>query len=172
MAKLKIKFTEDQIKLIKALRFEQINPKFYVTPAHEDVSVEEVGNTRFNVISWNRMGNGGFETVAPITVQNAMDLGDNLYGIDSYNLWGGTYILEDMALILGKMDKLIEGTSEDPDGPKFDEETTQYFFEMANFIVDNLCNIEEILHQFCTEGIQADTTYSCKPNEHIWHKEE
>lgn len=173
MARKKIEFTEDQIKLIKNLRFGHIEPKFFVEPCHEDVSVKNVGNSRYNVSNIVREnGKPVAESIAPIEVRNPLDFGDNLYGVDTYNLWGGTYIYEDIAYIVGKMDKVVEGTLEDPDGPKFDEETTQYLDELASFIIDNLSDIEEILHQFCTEGIRTGVAYTCKPNEHIWHKED
>lgn len=98
-------------------------------------------------------------------------LGDEYFTIDTYDLFGGTYLYEDMALILGYMDKVIPGTMEDADGPKFDDETLEHLNELDSFIVENLQNIEDILHQFCTEGIQPGVTYWCNPSEHIWHKE-
>ena len=171
MAKIKIQFTEDHIKLIKNLRFGEIEPKFYVTPIHDSVGVNVVGNGKFNITNVEKFGNEVIETIAPIEVKSAQDYGGNLYGIDSFNLWGGTYIYEDIAYIIGKMDHVLEETLEDPDGPKFDDETTQYMDELASFIIDNLVNIEEILHQFCTEGIQEGVVYTCKPNEHLWSKE-
>ena len=169
MARLRIQFTDDIVKLVRNLRFGPIQAKFFVYPRHESVEVEEVDNGRYNVITRTVSGE---EEISPIEVVNSQDVGDNLYGIDTYDLWGGTYIFEDMAYILGKMDRVIEGTLEDPDGPKFDEETTEYLHGLASFIIDNLSNIEEILHQFCTEGIRTDVVYTCKPNEHIWKIEE
>ena len=97
---------------------------------------------------------------------------DANYSIDTYDLFGGTYLYEDMAYILGLMDKVIPGTMEDADGPKFEEETMQHLMELDSFIVDNLQHIEDILHQFCTEGIQPGVTYVCNLNEGVWHKEE
>lgn len=99
-------------------------------------------------------------------------LDDEHYAIDTYDMFGGTYLYEDMALILGYMDKVIPGTMEDADGPKFDDETLNHLNELDSFIVENLQNIEDILHQFCTEGIQVGVTYWCNPSEGIWHKEE
>jgi hypothetical protein len=176
MAKIKIKFTEDQVNLIKNLRFKQIKPDFFVDPCNDDVWIQNVGNGRFNIHNLIRKdkvqyANETFETVSPVEIHSSQDFGDNLYGLDTYSLWGGTYIYEDIAYIIGKMDKVVEGTLEDPDGPKFDEETTEYMDGLASFIIENLQNIEEILHQFCTDGIQPGVTYSCKPSEHIWTKE-
>lgn len=99
-------------------------------------------------------------------------MGDEYFAIDTYDMFGGTYLYEDMALILGCMDKVIPGTMEDADGPKFDNDTLNHFNELDSFIVENLQNIEDILHQFCTEGIQSGVTYWCNPTEGIWHKEE
>ena len=99
-------------------------------------------------------------------------LDDEHYAIDTYDLFGGTYLYEDMAFILDYMDKVIPGTMEDADGPKFDDETLKHLNELDSFIVENLQNIEDILHQFCTEGIQPGVTYWCNPSEGIWHKEE
>lgn len=122
MSRLKITFNEEQLKLIRNIRFEQLNDAQYV--------------------------------------------------VDTYSLWGGSYIYEDMAYILGMMDHMIPGTIEDVDGPKFDEEAMAKFTVLDEFIVENIGNIEGILHQFCTEGIQPGVTYWCNRNEGIWHKEE
>lgn len=99
-------------------------------------------------------------------------LDDANYTIDTYDLFGGTYLYEDMAYILGLMDKVKPETIEDPDGPKFDDETMEHLQELDSFIIDNFQHIEDILHQFCTEGIQPNVTYWCSQNEGVWHKEE
>lgn len=122
MARLKLKFNDEHLKLIKNFRTRQFN--------------------------------------------------DELFAIDTYDLFGGTFLYEDMALILGYMDKVIPGTMEDADGPKFDDETLAHLNELDSYIVENIQHIEDILHQFCTEGIQEGVTYWCNPSEGIWHKEE
>ena len=99
-------------------------------------------------------------------------LDDANYTIDTYDLFGGTYLYEDMAFILGLMDKVIPGTMEDADGPKFDEETLSHLVELDSFIIENFQHIEDILHQFCAEGIKPGITYWCNLNEGVWHKEE
>ena len=75
-------------------------------------------------------------------------------------------------MILGYMDKVIPGTMEDADGPKFDEETAAHLNELDSFIIENFQHIEDILHQFCFEGIKPGVTYWCNKNEGVWHKEE
>ena len=68
MAKIKIKFTEDQVNLIKNLRFKQIKPEFFVDPCNDDVWIQNVGNGRFNIHNLIRKdkvqyANETFETV-------------------------------------------------------------------------------------------------------------
>ena len=122
MAKIRLTFTEEQIELIKRLRFTKIN--------------------------------------------------NDVYGIDVYSMWGGDSLYEDVAYALGFMDKAYVDTLEDFDGPKFPPDITKHIEELYDFFMKNLVNIEEILHQFVTEGIKPNITYWCKDNEHIWKIEE
>lgn len=96
---------------------------------------------------------------------------DSLYGFDNFNLWGGTYIWEQMAYILGIYNHVIKGTEEDPTGPKFPEEDMEHMKDLDAFILTHLEHIFQILLQFCTEGIQPGVTYWCYDYEKIWHKE-
>ena len=74
------------------------------------------------------------------------------YGIDTYGLWGGTNLYEDMANILGWQDKVIPETLENVMGPRYEDEFQQKMEEYDAFIVENLVFIEQILHQFCDKG--------------------
>ena len=74
------------------------------------------------------------------------------YGIDTYGLWGGTNLYEDMANILGWQDKVIPETIENIMGPRYEDEYQQKMEEYDAFIVENLVFIEQILHQFCDKG--------------------
>ena len=91
------------------------------------------------------------------------------YGVDTYDLYGGTNLFEDMAIILGKFDKAIKGTECDVDGRKFPKEIMEHFKELDEFILDNMENIENILHQFATEGIKPGI-YEAIDYEQIWKK--
>ena len=93
-------------------------------------------------------------------------------GINPNDIYGGANLLWDMAFILDKTDHIINGTESDPDGPKFDEETYKYLKDTDEFLMKNLMNIEEILHQFAAEGISPDVVYTCKSSQHIWTKED
>lgn len=126
MAKIKIEITEDMIKLISNIRFQQM---------------EETSNPE--------------------------ESPDKFY-IDLYSLYGGNFLLEDLAFILGKYDERIEGTENNWQGPVFPKEVEDYLFNTHFAVYKNLSNIEEILHQFAGKGGIKPGIYECKPYEHIW----
>ena len=94
------------------------------------------------------------------------------YYIDFFSLYGGNFLLEDLSMILGQYDKRIEGTENDWFGPVFPDDVKEYMLDVHFKVLDNLGNIEEILHQFAAKGGLRVGTYSTKPNEHIWTFEE
>lgn len=195
--KIKLTFTDEHIALIKALNFNKIDFK-------------EIINT-FSVVDYNVQvveNNAEFKTqrVVPYRIGDILDrfnVGiDNIYGFDIYNLWGGTYLWEQMAYILGYQDAMIPSTMEDPTGPKFyktvwtglDEngrrfvvtdkdklndaagleeiDVIEHFKDLDSFILTNLPYIMDLLLQFCTEGIQSGVTYWAYDYQRIWYKEE
>lgn len=105
MAKIRIKLTDEHIKLIKEFRIENI--------------------------------------------------GDNHVGIDTIEPYGGAFLMEDLALILGFWDSSIEGTEKDYDGKKFGLENEQYMIDIHMYLMDNIQYILSILLQFSSEGIKA-----------------
>lgn len=82
----------------------------------------------------------------------------------------GSHLLEDIAFILNLTDKAIPLTENDSDGRAFDDATEKYMLDIYNYISDNLCSIEEIIHQFATKGGVSVGTYKTKTNELIWEK--
>jgi len=92
------------------------------------------------------------------------------WAIDLNSLYGGSYVLEDISMILGLYDKHIEGTENDPLGVQFPKELEDYMWELHEYILDHLQDIEEIVHQFCNRGGVKPTTYKAKSNERIWEE--
>lgn len=93
------------------------------------------------------------------------------WGLDFASLYGGSYVFEDISYILGRYDEHIEGTEDDPMGVKFTREFTDYMWEMHEYILNNIGNIEELVHVYSNKGGLTPGTYKCKNNEHIWEKE-
>lgn len=188
--KIKIKFTDEHIALIKAMNFgkisledtmknfEQMNTRVAIIhdPAKFCDDVEYISDmVEYSKVSPERvlklMRHCDVCILDEVMDKYHLNI-DHLYGVDNYNLWGGTYLFEQMAYILGYQDKIITGTLENPTGPEFETECYEHMKDLDAFIVTNLGNIFEILLQFCTEGIQEGVTYWCYDNEHIWHKGE
>lgn len=95
-------------------------------------------------------------------------LTDKVYGFDTYELWGGPCIWQQMALVLGYHDKVIKETLESPFGPRYEEEYQTKMEEYATFIFENLVFLEEILHQFVDKGGIKPGIYSCIDYIRIW----
>lgn len=93
------------------------------------------------------------------------------WGIDSYGMYGGTYALEDISILIGRYNEHIVGTEENPLGVEFPEELTNYMWEIHNYIVENLEYIESLIHFYICKGGLTPGTYKCKSNELNWVKE-
>lgn len=60
------------------------------------------------------------------------------WGVDEYNLFGGTYIMEQIAIMLNQYDKFIPGTEESPSGRQFPKELEDYWWDLYRYIWDNI----------------------------------
>lgn len=76
------------------------------------------------------------------------------YGVDIDHMYGGTYLYEQMAILLGWEDKEVPETKEDPDGVKFEKGTMEKLVEYDDFMTKHLLDIEQIIHQYCVEGVK------------------
>lgn len=103
-----------------------------------------------------------------ISAFNAQLDGDTIIYYDSKWLYGGTHIMEDLALILGYQDKAVKGTENDAEGRAYDEETEKHMKELHQYIVDNFFYIENLIHYYSTRGGLKVGEYTCKDNELIW----
>lgn len=92
------------------------------------------------------------------------------YGLDLNNLYGGSYLLEDISYLIGKYDEHIEGTEEDPEGVDFPEETKEYMVGLHTYIIENIEDIEALVHQFTFKGGLTPGTYRSKNNTEIWER--
>jgi hypothetical protein len=77
----------------------------------------------------------------------------------------------DLALVLGLKDKEIPGTEEDPDGAAYPDDVENYILSIHHYIVDNLYDIEVLIHQMALQGGITPGTYKCIDSEEIWSKE-
>lgn len=74
------------------------------------------------------------------------------WGCDQWSLFGGTYLLEDMAMILGYYDKAIENTENLSSGRRYPQELEDEMYELYNYIVDNMEDIFNLILTFIGKG--------------------
>lgn len=91
--------------------------------------------------------------------------------IDEVNPYILSGNLADLALALGLKDKAIEGTEEDPEGAAFPDEVVEYLQATHRYIVDNMCDIESLIHQMAFEGGLTAGTYTFSDEKFAWVKE-
>ena len=96
-----------------------------------------------------------------------------VYGIDMNSLFGGAFLLEDIARILGMYDEyVIKGTECDAIGPSFRKDVEDYFFIISTYIYDNLEDIETMIHYFSNKGGLKSGIYEYSRKTGLWSWEE
>ena len=99
------------------------------------------------------------------------EVNDDIVGVTKEPLFFlGSHLLDDMAHILGLMDKAIPNSELDPNGRSFDDETEQYMLDIHKYLVDNLYYIELLIHQMAIKGGITPGTYRCLDSDFIWEK--
>lgn len=92
------------------------------------------------------------------------------WGIDQYSLFGGSYALEDIALILGHWDEYIRGTENDPMGRHYPEELENHMWELYHYIWDNMEHIIRLVFYFNDKGGLTPGEYKFDTNNETWKK--
>lgn len=95
-------------------------------------------------------------------------ISDKHFGVDTYDLYGGTNLWEDMALITGNFDQAIPGSETKPMGREFPEPIMEHLNELDLFIRENIENLENIVHQFSMKGGIKSGIYEAIDYEQIW----
>ena len=74
------------------------------------------------------------------------------WGCDQWSLFGGTYLLEDMAMILGYFDQAIENSENYAMGRRFPTKLEEEMFTLYDYICDNLEDIFTLILTFIGNG--------------------
>ena len=93
------------------------------------------------------------------------------WGIDQYSLWGGTYAMEDIALILGKWNEYIPGTENNPLGRQYPEELEDHMWKLYHDIWFNMELIIKAVLYYSNKGGLTAGTYKYDSEERTWEKE-
>lgn len=92
------------------------------------------------------------------------------WGIDQYSLFGGNFLYEDIAIILGYYDKVIPGTKESYDGPRFPEDLEKKMWDYYMYLCDNIEYILSLIMFYIGNGGLTPGVYECNSNEKDWKK--
>lgn len=175
MAVKKITLNEDHLKLITAIKFEQFD-------FDEKESFSKMKRLVRKLNLTNSIDLKYIDSTQRDKVEYFNDENDDLmreiddmnphshigWAIDQYNLFGGTYVLEDVALIIGKWNEFIPGTEYEPTGRRYPEELEEYMYGLYEYIVDNLVFIESLIHTYAVKGGLQTGTYKCVDYELDW----
>lgn len=165
----KIILTEDHIKLIKNINFEMFNVGETYSTDFIDFALNEIETSSDGFKRWGLLRD------------ELIRLKDNLkttaekkechaWGIDQWSLFGGTYVFEDIALILGKYDEYIKGTEEDPLGKQYPKELEDYWWGLYDYIWRNMKYIIKLVFYYCDKGGITPGEYHYDSNTTEWTK--
>ena len=121
----KLTLTDDLIKLIKNIRFEAFeNGEQFSTNRICD-AIAEIESSGENM---KKFGAVRDKLVRAKEKLDVVSYQKDCYawGINQWSLFGGTYVMEDIALILGRYDEFIPGTEESPQGKQYPKELEEY----------------------------------------------
>ena len=90
------------------------------------------------------------------------------WGCDQWSLFGGTYLLEDMAMILGYFDQAIEKSENLATGRRFPQELEDEMYKLYDYICLNMEDIFELILSFIGNGGLTEGTYECV--DCVWKK--
>jgi hypothetical protein len=74
------------------------------------------------------------------------------WGVDQWNLFGGTYVLEDVAMILGYFDQVIENSETLASGRRFPKELEEKMYTLYEYIYENFEDIITLVFTFMARG--------------------
>ena len=92
------------------------------------------------------------------------------WGCDQWSLFGGTYLLEDIALILGYFDQAIANSETMASGRRFPEELENEMYALYDFICENMEDIFTLVLTFIGKGGITPGTYVY--NNYNWERKE
>ena len=163
-----INLTEDHIKLIKNIKFEAFTlGELFNTEVITD-AIKEIENNPDYMKKWGYLRDN--LVYAKDKLETISDLKEcNAWGINQWNLFGGSYVMEDVALILGHYGDYYKGTEESPLGKQYPKELEDYWWGLYLYIVENIVNIFNIMFYFLDKGGLKPGKYTCNSkNTYDW----
>jgi hypothetical protein len=95
-----------------------------------------------------------------VEIPSGFNDGKYVIAVENSSVYGGSDLLEDVSRILGIYDQHIEGTEENHNGVQFPEEIENYIYDMHEFIMKHIIDIETLLHYYSNKGGLVPGTYN------------
>lgn len=168
MAKKKITFTEEQLRAVSSLYPRAIKVNHEKSTLVRDANMirrafglDGDNSNDPRLVLLNEFVNHITEVAEKSETEARMDE-NRYYGIDSYDMFNMD-IEDAVRLIAG------EDLSAVDEGGCLTDKT----YELSSFLIDNMQEIEQLVHQKCNDGgILPGVTYVCLDREGIWYTEE
>ena len=165
----KLTLTEDHIKLIKNIKFDAFDMGEYFSTEGVNYAIGEIESSKDNLKKFGTLRD------ELLRVKEQLEIVSDkkeckAWGIDQWNLFGGTFVMEDVALILDHFGDFIPGTEESPMGKRYPKELEDYFWESYLFIVENLVLIINLIFYYVDKGGITPGTYKVNTKDMIWEK--
>lgn len=168
--KKKITLTDEHLLLIQNINFEEFDMGEQFSTEFIHNAIEDIDSHPENYKKWGQLRDD------LVRVEEKLDKLSDLkechaWGIDQWNLFGGTFVMEDVALILGHFDKFIPGTEESPMGRQYPKELEDHFWDLYTYIWTNLTDIMRLVLYFSNRCGLSEGTYVFDTKKGIWEKE-
>ena len=165
----KLILTDEHIKLIKSIKFEQFEMGENFNPEFIQNAIEEIESSPENMKKFGLLRDQLVRAKDKIMLIS--DLKEcNAWGINQWNLFGGTYVMEDVALILGHYEDFIPGTEESPMGKQYPKELEDHWWDLYLYIVNNMTDIINLILQFVDNGGISAGEYIFDKKNYCWKK--
>lgn len=168
MAAKKITLTDEHIRLIQ-------NISFHAFEFGEELPVQPIMDAMEEIDSmpperkkkYSRLHSILFDIKNRLNEYND-EASQNGWGINQWNMLGGTYVMEDVALITGHYGEAID---DGPQGKVYPKELEGHMWELYLYIVNNMEYVMKlVLWSVSNGGLQAGT-YKTTDNGISWTKE-
>ena len=168
MATKKIELTEEHIKLIQNLDFHafEFGEELPIQPIMD--AMEEIENMPTELArKYSRLHSKLFDVRNRLNEYND-EASQNGWGINQWNMFGGTYVMEDVALITGHYGEAIDDGAM---GKVYPKELEDHMWELYIYVSENLEMIMRLVFWSISNGGLTPGTYKTKDNGINWIKE-
>ena len=165
----KITLTDEHIKLIKNLKFEAFDMGETFNTEFINYAIEDIEASPENIKKYGQLRDDLVKTKDKLlTVSELKEC--HAWGINQWNMFGGTYVMEDVALILGHYGDFIPGTEDSPMGKQYPKEMEDHFWELYLYILNNITDIFSLMFQFIDNGGLTPGEYKFDKKTYKWER--